>query len=66
MTSISDAYLSTGVLQKYILIYQDSECDIRGLKIVQDATSKNDVFSNNQLVNSAASTKNKSVEHMCW
>ena len=30
----------------------------QGLKISQDATSKNNVFSNNQLVNSAASTKN--------
>ena len=58
MNSISDALLvNKGSSENTFSSNKIVSATPQGLKIVQDATSKNNVFSNNQLVNSAASTK---------
>jgi len=58
MNSISDALLvNMGSSENTFSSNKIVSATPQGLKIVQDATSKNNVFSNNQLVNSAASTK---------
>ena len=58
MNSISDALLvNKGSLENTFSSNKIVSATPQGLKINQDATSKNNVFSNNQLVNSAASTK---------
>jgi mannuronan 5-epimerase len=58
MNSISDALLvNKGSSENTFSSNKIVSATPQGLNIVQDATSKNNVFSNNQLVNSAASTK---------
>ncbi len=58
MNSISDALLvNKGSLENTFSSNKIVSATPQGLKINQDATSKNNVFSNNQLINSAASTK---------
>jgi poly(beta-D-mannuronate) C5 epimerase len=58
MNSISDALLvNMGSLENTFSSNKIVSATPQGLKINQDATSKNNVFSNNQLINSAASTK---------
>ena len=58
MNSISDAILvNKGSLENTFSSNKIVSATPQGLKINQDATSKNNVFSNNQLDNSAASTK---------
>ncbi|MRN41042.1 MAG: hypothetical protein FIO02_08380 [Nitrosopumilales archaeon] len=58
MNSLSDAILvNKGSLENTFSSNKIVSATPQGLKINQDATSKNNVFSNNQLVNSAASAK---------
>jgi poly(beta-D-mannuronate) C5 epimerase len=58
MNSISDALLvNKGSSENTFSSNKIVSVTPQGLKIDQDATSKNNVFSNNQLVNSAVSTK---------
>ena len=58
MNSISDAILvNKGSSENTFSSNKIVSATPQGLKIVQDATSKNNVFSNNQFVNSVASTK---------
>jgi poly(beta-D-mannuronate) C5 epimerase len=58
MNSISDALLvNKGSSENIFSSNKIVSATPQGLKIVQDATSKNNVFSNNQFVNSVASTK---------
>ena len=58
MNSISDALLvNKGSLENTLSSNKIVSATPQGLKINQDATSTNNVFSNNQLINSAASTK---------
>ena len=58
MNSISDALLvNKGSSENIFSSNKIVSATPQGLKIVQDATSRNNVFSNNQFVNSVASTK---------
>ena len=58
MNSISDALLvNKGSSENIFSSNKIVSATPQGLKIVQDATSKNNVFSNNQFVNSVSSTK---------
>jgi parallel beta-helix repeat protein len=57
MNSISDALLVNGAsIENTFSANKIVSATQQGLKIVQDATSKNNVFSNNQLVHTAAPT----------
>ena len=59
MNSIADALLvNRGSSENTFSSNKLVSATPQGMKIVQDATSKNNIFSNNQLVHLAASTNN--------
>ena len=69
MNSISEALLVNGAsTENTFSANKIVSTTQQGLKIVQDATSKNNVFPNNQLVHSAAPTnitdKTKSIHNL--